>query len=419
MGWVNEELYYWHRAGTLNYTESLVEPLENWENADTKRRFANLLARTGVLRKLCPVEARRATRDEICAFHTPEYHDKIKSQSRSELGGNGGENACFQFGGYDIASLSAGGVLAAVEAVSKKEIDTAYCLVRPPGHHAKRDFGMGFCIFNNIAIAALKLKEMGYRKIAIVDYDVHHGNGTEEAFFDDPDVLFISIHQDNNYPQGNSGGITTKGSDKAKDSKTGMYTTINIPLPPGSGSGAYRYAFSEVVIPSVSKFEPDFILVSSGFDASYSDCLGAMMLSSEDYRVFTSMLMSVASVKCEGRIVFAHEGGYSKDYVPFCGLGTVQALLGIQEATEEGYIKDPYLEEVTNWGYQDLQSHQLRIVDTAAMLHGLKDMDTVINNQLKSLSANLLRIPGMSKETAAEGILKYGEGISRVQEARD
>lgn len=413
VGWVNEELYNWHRAGDLNYCEKYVEPMENWENEGTKRRFANVMARTGLDDKVHRIKARAATKEEITLFHTEDYHDMIYNKSKLERGGNGGEAACFQFGGYEIAALSAGGVLAAVEAVHRKEIDNAYCLVRPPGHHARRDFGMGFCIFNNVTIAAMKLKEMGRKKIAIVDYDVHHGNGTEQAFYDDPNVLFVSLHQDNNYPQQGSGDIMERGSDSAKDPKTGRHTTINIPLPPGSGSGAYRYAFDEVVLPSVKAFEPDFILVSSGFDASYTDCLGAMMLSSADYAYFTTALCGVADSVCEGRIVFAHEGGYSKDYVPFCGLAVVQALLGMSEE-DEGFIPDPYISEVTNWGYQELQTHQLRVVDTVSMLHGMKSMDVVVKNQLNTLLlGELTKVPGLDMEAALAALAAFNEKVQQ------
>ena len=413
VGFVNEELYNWHRAGDLNYSEKFVEPMENWENEGTKRRFANLMARSGLIKKVHRIEARAASREEICAFHTEDYHDMIENKSNLERGGNGGEAACFQYGGYEIAALSAGGVLAACEAVNKGEVDTAYCLVRPPGHHARRDFGMGFCLFNNITIAALKLKEMGRARIDIIDYDVHHGNGTEQAFYDDPNVLFVSIHQDNNYPQQGSGNIMERGSELGKDPRTGKYTTINIPLPPGSGQGAYRYAFDEVVLPSVRLFNPDFILVSSGFDASYTDCLGAMMLSSADYAYFTRTLCDLAKELCEGRIVFAHEGGYSKDYVPFCGVSVIQTLLGMSEE-DEGHVADPYLDEVSQWGYQELQNHQLRVVDTVAMLHGMKGMDVVVKNQLNSLLlGELTKIPGLDMGAALSALSAFNDKVQK------
>jgi len=214
---------------------------------------------------------------------------------------------------------------------------------------------MGFCIFNNIAIAALHARTIGndIKRVAIVDYDVHHGNGTQQALWNDPDALVISIHQDNNYPP-NSGSIEENGAHG---------NVINVPLPPGSGSGAYLYAFEQVVVPALNQFNPDLILVSSGFDASYYDPLGSMMLSSETFRSMSSMLVNAADRLCNGRIVFAHEGGYSESYVPYCGLAVVETLLGVRTS-----VVDPYLTEIHGAGYQQLQPHQKAVVDAAAAL---------------------------------------------------
>lgn len=365
-GYVFEELYMWHSPGNLPGSEWL-EPAEHWENSATKRRLHNLIVVSDLINHLQPLKARKATADEITLFHTKDYHDSILDLSEKE-GGNGGEMAHFARGGYKIAALSAGGVLAAVEAVVAGSVRNAYCLVRPPGHHAERDRGMGFCIFNNIAIAALHARRLSIspriQRIAIVDYDVHHGNGTQSAFWNDPDVLFISTHQASNYPIG-AGGIEEVGGEGAQGSN------INIPLPPGSGHGAYQYAFESVIIPALDRFRPDLVLVSSGFDASFADNLASMMLSSESYRYFTKQLVAVAERHCDGRIVFAHEGGYSKDYVPFCGLAVIEELSGYK--TE---VVDHSLEEVKSWGYQELQAHQAAVVDQVALVHGLTTEST-------------------------------------------
>jgi acetoin utilization deacetylase AcuC-like enzyme len=247
----------------------------------------------------------------------------------------------------------------------ERRFDNAYCLVRPPGHHAERDVGKGFCIFNNIALGAFHARHLYQQqhpqeryRIAIIDYDVHHGNGTQQAFWSDPDTLFICLHQDSNYPIG-TGKITETG-----DPESAPRSVINVPLPPGSGCGAYRYAFDQLVIPAVTQFQPQFIFVSSGFDASFTDQLGAMMLSSEAYRYMTQQLVELADKCCPGHLLFAHEGGYSKDYVPYCGLAVVETLSGMKTACE-----DPYLGDVHNWGYQELQPHQKIVIDTAWELH--------------------------------------------------
>ena len=366
-GYVFEELYLWHDPGSISYNNRWIQPGEAWENKDTKSRFHSLLCASGMINNLVKVSARAATRSELCRFHTERYHDRIKEES-THRGGDGGNVAQFGAGSYEIAALSAGGVMAAVEAVVEGRIDNAYCLVRPPGHHALADMGMGFCLFNNIALAALHSRTLGVgiQKVAIIDYDVHHGNGTQAAFWNDPDALFISLHQDNNYPQG-SGLIAEMGGVDA------LGSTINIPLPPGTGMGAYQCCFEKVVIPALERFSPDIIFVSSGYDASYADPLGSMILSSESFRMMASRLQESAEKLCGGRIIFAHEGGYSKDYVPFCGLAVVEAISG----TLSG-VKDPYLEEVKSWGYQECLPHQAAIIDAVAALNNL---DSLSNNE--------------------------------------
>lgn len=358
----------WHDSGSLSFNK-WTQPSEGWENSFTKNRFHSLLEVSGLTSCLQRIQIRKALKEEILRFHTEEYVNRICELSETMNGGNAGDFVRFGHGGYEIALFSAGGVLSAVEELmlsdEQRTISNAYCLVRPPGHHAERDIGKGFCIFNNIALGALHARYLHqlqhpqerYR-IAIIDYDVHHGNGTQQAFWSDPDTLFICLHQDSNYPIG-TGKITETG-----DPDTAPRSVINVPLPPGSGCGAYRYAFDKLVIPAVAQFQPQFIFVSSGFDASFTDQLGAMMLSSDAYRYMTQQLVDVADRFCPGRLLFAHEGGYSKDYVPYCGLAVVETLSGMKTACE-----DPYLQDVHNWGYQDLQPHQKVVIDTAWDLH--------------------------------------------------
>lgn len=368
-GYIFEEQYMWHDAGSISYSK-WVEPGETWENVQTKRRIHNLLNLTHMVDNLVSIRARPATKEEILRFHTEKYHDKIVESSRNSVGGDGGEYARFAQGGYEIACLSAGGVLSAVEAVLDGKISNAYCLVRPPGHHAVSNMGMGFCIFNNVALAAMHAMTINseIKKVAIIDFDVHHGNGTQDAFWNDSNVLFVSLHQDSNYPCG-SGACTEIGGPDA------LGNTINIPLPPGSGMGAYEYAFTRVVLPALRSYKPDLILVSAGFDASYADPLGSMMLSSESYAWMTQQLLAIADEFCQGRIIFAHEGGYSKDYVPFCALAVVESLSGISSG-----IIDPYLGDVKHWGYQKLQMHQKNVIDTvAALIHPYLPLDSSIS----------------------------------------
>lgn len=281
--------------------------IQHWEKAETKRRFHNLLLVSELSKKLTHLKnVDAATTKQISLVHTAEYIDDIKKKSGKMEGGYADHETTFSQYAFEIASLAVGGTIQAVDKVMQGEVDSAYVLCRPPGHHALPDKGMGFCIFNNVAIAAKHLlKDKEITKVAIVDYDVHHGNGTEKIFYNDGNCLFISIHQDSNYPL-KSGDANDVGS------KHGKGSNINIPLPPGSGSGAYKCAFDSVVIPALHRFSPDFILVSSGFDASYADPLSAMILSSEDYRYMASSLVRAARNLCNSRIVFVHEGGYSE-----------------------------------------------------------------------------------------------------------
>jgi acetoin utilization deacetylase AcuC-like enzyme len=281
---------------------------------------------------------------------------RIKALS-AEMGGEAGEETPFGRGSYEIALLAAGGCLTAVDAVLDGKVDNAYALVRPPGHHAERDRGRGFCIFGNVALAAMHAREArGLSRVAIVDWDVHHGNGTEHAFYSDPTVLTISIHQDNNYPPG-SGAIADAGSG------AGAGYNINVPLPPGSGVGAYVAAFEHVVAPALRAFRPELILVASGLDASAMDPLASMMMTSDGYRKLTQIVLAAARDVCDGRVVACHEGGYSPAYVPYCGLAIMEEMAGIQSG-----LADPLLDLLAAFGGQEIQPHQEAVVREAAKL---------------------------------------------------
>jgi acetoin utilization deacetylase AcuC-like enzyme len=247
-------------------------------------------------------------------------------------------------------------MIEAVKAVCSGQVNNAYALIRPPGHHAVASLGMGFCIFGNLAIAAKYAQEvLGVKKIAILDWDVHHGNGTQSFFYDDPSVLTISVHQDNCFPP-NSGAMLETGSG------AGEGYAINVPLPPGTGDGGYEYVFDSVVIPAIRKFHPDLILVASGFDASAMDPLARQMVTSEGYRGMTRKVMALASEVCEGKIAMSHEGGYSPIYVPFCGLAVMEELSGAQP------FGDPFLPIVSGFAGHELKPAEKTIADKAAEL---------------------------------------------------
>jgi acetoin utilization deacetylase AcuC-like enzyme len=352
-GWVWHERYAWHDtghgAGALPVSE-LVEPEDHVESPASKRRFRNLVEVSGLLERLVPIPPRMATEEELLRFHTPEYVARIRELSASG-GGRSDVETHVGRGSYEIALLAAGGCMEAVDAVLDGRVGNAYALVRPPGHHAGSDGSCGFCIFGNTALAAMHARDArGLSRVAVVDWDVHHGNGTEEAFYGDPSVLTISLHQDNNFPVG-SGKAEHEGAGE------GEGYNINVPLPPGSGEGAYVAAFERIVAPALRAHRPELVLLASGFDASALDPLGRQMLHSEAYRRLARIFMDVAEEVCGGRIVACHEGGYSTSYVPFCGLAVVEELSGVRTGVE-----DPFLAELRSWAYHDLQPHQDAVI---------------------------------------------------------
>jgi acetoin utilization deacetylase AcuC-like enzyme len=253
--------------------------------------------------------------------------------------------------------LSAGGCLEAADAVLSGRVRNAYALVRPPGHHAEAAEGRGYCVFGNLVLLvrhAQRVHCLG--RVAVIDWDVHHGNGTESAFIDDPSVLTVSIHQERCYPI-DSGDLGVIGNGKA------VGTNLNIPLPPGSGHGAYLAAFDQAVLPALHRFRPELIVIASGLDASAMDPLGRMLCTSETFRQMALRVASAADDLCNGRLIATHEGGYSNAYVPFCGLPILEEFSGIRTA-----VIDPYLEELMQMGGQRLQPHQAAVIAEAAAL---------------------------------------------------
>lgn len=357
-GLVWDERYMWwdtRSAAGFMPAGGYIEPGEHAENPSTKRRFKNLIDVSGMADHLVPLAPRPATIDEVARYHTREYIDRMKALS-DDNGGDAGELTPFGPGGFEIALLAAGGTLTAIEKTLDGTVDTAYALVRPPGHHAQKDLGRGFCMFSNAALGALHGRQaLGLDRVAVVDWDVHHGNGTQWAFYDDPSVLAISLHQDRYYP-------TDSGMVEENGEGDGVGANLNVPLPAGSGVGAYVSAFERVVVPALDRFKPDLLIVASGLDASALDPLARQQMHSDGYRNLTRQLLDVTAGN-GGKIVFTHEGGYSAAYVPFCGLAILEEITGHRTP-----VDDPYLPVFENIGGQDLQPHQAAIIDQAAAL---------------------------------------------------
>lgn len=357
-GFVFHELYMWHDTG--NYASYMpygypVQPFVHAENPETKRRMRNLIDASGMLEKLIPINAREARDDELLMLHTKDYLSTFSELSKTHGGDFGG--APFGIGSYEVAKLSTGGVFEAVDAVVEGKVDNAYALVRPPGHHALADQGMGFCLLANAALAGLHaMKKHGMRRIAYIDWDVHHGNGTQSAFWDDPSALTISIHQDNCFP-------IDSGKMKEVGEGPGEGYNINIPLPPGSGSEAYYTAFDQVITPAILKFKPEIIFVACGFDAGAHDPLGRMLLHSEAFRMMTEKTMLLADEVCEGRLVMCHEGGYNAVTVPFYGLAVIEQLCGRQSG-----VTDPFCKDVEAMAGHELKPSEDKIIQQARNL---------------------------------------------------
>lgn len=358
-GFVWDERSMWHDSGNhFGPRSRWLEPASHPESSDSKRRIKNLLDVSGLSARLNPMAARHATDSEIGRVHTADYIARIKSIAAAG-GGNIAKVATTHIGesGYEIAALAAGGAIAAVEAVVSGTIDNAYVLMRPPGHHAEAADGKGFCVFNNGAIAARHaIDAHGLSRVALVDWDAHHGNGAQQIFWDDPRVLAVSIHQDRAFPL-SVGDISENGGGDA------VGYTINIPLPPGSGEGAFVAAFERVILPALHHFRPELIIVPCGFDAGFQDPTARLMLSSDSFRKLTEFMMQAAAVLCDGRLVLVHEGGYAIHSVPFHALATIETL--VQHRTE---VVDPFLAAVASSPYAALLPHQEAAIAAAEQL---------------------------------------------------
>ncbi|WP_103257954.1 class II histone deacetylase [Tabrizicola aquatica] len=319
-----DERCFWHGGGNYAFTlpvGGLVQPMPAGlpENPETKRRLKNLVEVTGLARHLSVRSADPASEADLLRVHPQSYLSAFKAMSDAG-GGELGLRTPFGKGGYEIAALSAGLATAALRAVLTGEVASAYALSRPPGHHCTADFPNGFCLLNNIAVAIQAARAEGRaHRVAVVDWDVHHGNGTEAIFWNDPDTLTISLHQERNYPL-DTGGVEATGGPAAPGSN------LNLPLPPGCGQVAYLYAMERVVLPALARFRPDVIIVACGFDAAAVDPLGRMLLTAESFRLMTRQLMTAARDLCGGKLVLVHEGGYSEVYVPFCGHAVLEEL---------------------------------------------------------------------------------------------
>lgn len=298
------------------------------ENARRLERILATLEDSGILERLTPIEARPATEEELARVHTPAHIAQVRRVAERG-GGHLDADTYLNSRSYDAAVMAAGGLLALVEAVVAGRVRNGFALVRPPGHHALPDQGMGFCIFNNIAVAARHAQTLpGIRRVFIADIDVHHGNGTQAVFETDPTIFFFSTHEYPHYP--GTGHWSERGVGEGEGS------VLNVPLPAGVGDGGYLRVYEELVWPLVRRFRPDLILVSAGYDSHWQDPLAMMQLSLGGYARIARELVAMANELCKGRIVFTLEGGYHLDVLAHGVLNTLYALMG------EERVSDPF-----------------------------------------------------------------------------
>ena len=290
------------------------------ESPERLQQILRVLKETGVLPRLTALEPVAATDAQVGAVHMPQHIERVK-QLVARGGGHFDADTYANAHSLDAARLAAGALVRAVDAVLRGEIDNAFALVRPPGHHATRTRAMGFCLFNNVAIAAQHALDAHHlERVLIVDYDVHHGNGTQDIFYRTSRVLYFSTHQYPHYPGTGNWDEIGEGE--------GAGFTVNVPLPPRVGDEGYQRVFDDLFFPLAERYQPQLVLVSVGFDAHWSDPLAFENLSIAGYAALARTAIEIAREMCGGRIVFTLEGGYDLDALGYGAAATFRALLG-------------------------------------------------------------------------------------------
>lgn len=284
------------------------------------RAITDRLQASGLWGRLTQIAPAAAPDEWITQVHAPAYLQHLKDRAPKSGRVSLDADTAMSPGSLSAAYLAAGGALQAVDALMAHQVDNAFCAVRPPGHHAEEDRAMGFCLFNNVAIAArYAQRRHGLQRILIVDWDVHHGNGTQNTFYDDPSVLFFSTHQYPHYP--GTGRATEEGRGQ------GQGYTINVPMSAGAGDEEYQEIFDKVLIPAADAFRPDLVIVSAGFDAHRDDPLAGMGLTEDGYSALSRLVLDIARRHCGGRLLSSLEGGYNLEALSASVERHVQALL--------------------------------------------------------------------------------------------
>ena len=293
-GFVYHETYLLHNAENRHP-----------ESPERLRSVHNYLADIGLLKELAEIEPEPADTDWLAQIHTTDHISHVKAACASGITSLDADTG-ISSESYLAALYAAGGVMAAIDGVMVKRIRNAFCAVRPPGHHAESDRAMGFCLFNNVAVGArYAQKHHSLEKILIIDWDVNHGNGTQNSFYDDPTVFYFSVHQYPYYPGTGHHAETGTGGGKG--------CTLNVPLGPGADDDIYIDIMNNKLVPALSSFKPDLVLISAGFDAHQNDPLAGMNMTADGFGQLTRIVCDIADQYCKGRLVSVLEGGYHLD----------------------------------------------------------------------------------------------------------
>ena len=293
-------------------TALLMDPLfaqhdPGWNHPECPERYsavARALRERGLQELMLCLTARPALEEDLLRCHSAEYINQVRQEIHGGMTQLSTGDTAVSYRSLEVAEYAAGSVLRAVDAVCGGESRNAFCLVRPPGHHATRDRGMGFCIYNNVAIGARYAQERyGLERVLIIDWDVHHGNGTQDIFYEDPGVFYFSAHESPLYPFTGWSHETGAGEGEGQ--------TLNIALPAGAGGAEMMAAIEDELLPAMERFQPEMIFISAGFDAHEDDPIGHLCLSNEDFRRMTAQVMALAAKCAENRLVSVLEGGYN------------------------------------------------------------------------------------------------------------
>ena len=330
--------------GCYEYEASPLMEIDE-PHPETPERIINIrsiLKRGDISNQIDWRDGRHATKDEIARFHSEQYIQEIIKAEKNPPTRIDGSGTVVDTGTIDAAFAAAGTTLEALDAVLNTENLAAYALVRPPGHHAARTMGDGNCIFNNLAIAMESALKAGCKKVAVIDWDVHHGNGTQSGFYDRSDVLTISMHMPlgswgRNHPE--TGEVNEIGINEGKR------FNFNIPLPYGSGDQAYAAVMEQLVKPAVTKFDPDLIIIACGQDASQFDPNGRNLLSMIGFRTLGQAARELSSELCNGKLLLCQEGGYAVTYTGFCMYAVTEGILGIKDPMEDPLAYDATIEK--------------------------------------------------------------------------